>query len=119
MTPDDDANVASFHEHRSPPDGTFDPKAIVAACIESGAMGLLIDEDGFPAEFFDLSTGIAGDLLHRLTLYRVPMAAVVRETDRLSTAFQAFMREANSGRQFRFCADRAEAIAWLEANASG
>ena len=92
----------------------FDPMKIFTACIESGASSLLLDENALPAEFFDLSTGLAGELLHKLGTYRVRLAGVVPDVGVHSSRFQEFAREANKGQQHRFFADRQSAIEWLE-----
>lgn len=91
-------------------DGAFDP---VRACIESGQRNLLIDREAMPAEFFDLSTGVAGRIVQQLTMYGIRMAAVVPDPSIHSGAFQDFAREANAGGVFRFFPDRARAVAWL------
>ena len=99
-----------------PADGQpFDPMALFTDCIESGASSLLLDENALPAEFFDLSTGLAGELLHKLTTYRMRLAGVVPDVSVHSTRFQEFAREANKGLQYRFFSDRASAIEWLSA----
>jgi hypothetical protein len=89
--------------------------AVLTGCVESGARSVLLDEDALPAEFFDLSTLLAGELLHKLTTYRIRLAGVVPDPSVHSTRFQQFVREANAGRQFRFFSTRQEAIGWLEA----
>jgi hypothetical protein len=97
------------------PRAAFDPAGVVTNCIESGASNLLLDADALPGEFFDLSTGVAGELLHKLTTYRMRMAGVVPDVSIHSERFQEFAREAKKGSQFRFFADRASAVTWLEA----
>jgi hypothetical protein len=93
----------------------FDPTDIVRSCGESGADSLLFDESSLPAEFYDLSSGLAGELLHRLSIYHLRMAAVVPDPTIHSAQFQAFTSEANKGDQFRFFSTRQDAINWLEA----
>lgn len=93
----------------------LDPAAVVRGCIESGAQTLLLDAASLTPEFFDLSTGVAGDLVHRLALYRIRMAAVVPDPSIHSAHFQDFVREANRGQRFRFFRTRDEAAQWLEA----
>ncbi len=95
-------------------EGTFDPVVVVTSCIESGASSLLIDSHALPAEFFDLSTGIAGELLHKLGTYRMRLAGVVPDASVHSPRFQEFHRETNTGKQFRFFATRQESDDWLE-----
>lgn len=92
----------------------FDPTVIVTSCGESGADSVLVGEDALPPDFFDLSSGLAGELLHRLSIYQVRMAAVVPDLSAHSSHFQAFVLEANQGDQFRFFSTRQEAINWLE-----
>ena len=96
------------------PTHPFDPTAVVISCAEAGADCLLLDEKSLPAEFFDLSSGLAGELLHRLSIYYMRLAAVVPDPSAHSPHFQAFVLEANKGDQFRFFPTRQEAIAWLE-----
>lgn len=90
------------------------PEALALECIESDCRSLLLDRDDLPSEFFDLSNGALGALLHRLGLYGITLAVVVPDVQKHSEAFQAFVREANRGRRFRFFPGRPEAIAWLD-----
>lgn len=90
--------------------GGVDP---VRACIESGQRRLLIDHDAVPPAFFDLSTGVAGGIVQRLTMYGIRMAVVVADPSLHSGPFQDFAREANAGTVFRFFPDRERAVAWL------
>ena len=109
--------VSTFIE----PSEDFDlrPDALVALCIEGGARGLLLDTPSLPAAFFDLATGIAGELLHGLSKYGLRLAAVVPDMDSHSDTFRAFCLESNRGSQFRFFETRAAAISWLESHGAG
>ena len=93
----------------------LDPNQAVTACIESGADALLLDQEALTPEFFDLSSGVAGNLVQRLQNYGIRMAAVVPSTAAHSHAFQEFAMEANTGSRFRFFPTRADAMGWLEA----
>jgi hypothetical protein len=73
-----------------------------------------LDDGAIPREFFDLSTRVAGELLHRLGIYGIRLAAVVPDPTTHSVPFQDFVREANRGGPYRFFANRSEAMAWLE-----
>jgi hypothetical protein len=92
--------------------------AAVVRCIEHGSRALLLDRDALPAAFFDLSTGVAGELVQKLVNYDVRMAAVVPDLAAHSQRFGEFAREANAERQFRFFGTREEAVGWLEASSS-
>lgn len=105
--------ASTYFELPAMPAGQFDAAAVIGACIESGADRLLLDQDALAPEFFDLSTGVAGALVQRLTQYEIRMAGVVPDLSIHSRPFQDFAREANRGRWFRFFPDREQAIAWL------
>jgi len=89
------------------------PSELVEACIERAADGLLLDHGSLPAAFFDLSSRIAGELVHRITLYGIRTAIVVPDLAVHSEPFQEFAREANRSSQFRFFRSRREAAEWL------
>jgi hypothetical protein len=107
-----EAEAAAFFEA----DGArpFDPVAMVAGCLERRVAGLLLGSDALPDSFFDLSTGVAGELVQKLVNYHIRMAAVVPDLAVRPPRFREFAREANAGRQFRFFGTREEAVAWLE-----
>ena len=91
-----------------------DPVAALIRCIEQGSRALLMDRSALPDAFFDLSTGVAGELAQKLANYGVRMAGVVPDLAAHSVRFREFAREASAGTQLRFFATREEAVAWLE-----
>jgi len=98
-----------------PEQGTeFNADSLVSACIEGGGRALLLDASAIPAEFFDLSSRLAGELLHGLSKYSLRLATVVPDLTVHSRAFQDFAHESNHGRQTRFFSSRDDAVAWLE-----
>jgi hypothetical protein len=97
----------------------IDPVAAVRGCIEHGARALLLDAGALPGSFFDLSTGVAGEVVQKLVNYGIRMAAVVPDLAVHSPRFREFAREANTGRQFRFFASREAALGWLESDRAG
>jgi hypothetical protein len=107
--------VSAYYELPPQPAGTFDPVAVVAHCIESGMDRLLLDTAALPPEFFDLSMGVTGALVQRLTQYEIRMAGVVPDPSIHSKPFQDFAREAGKNPWFRFFPTREQAIAWLSA----
>lgn len=100
--------------HEAPGVQPVDPLAEVVRCIEQGAHALLFDRGALPPAFFDLSTGVAGELAQKLVNYGLRMAAVVPDLSAHSPHFRDFARESNAGRRLRFFPTRQEAIAWLE-----
>jgi hypothetical protein len=109
-------DAAFFEPTRAQP---IDPVAALRSCIDRGRRALLFDHGTLPAAFFDLGTGVAGELVQKLINYHVRMAAVVPDLAAHSPRFTEFAREANLGPQFRFFATRQEAINWLGGHASG
>lgn len=104
--------MSSFFEPR--PDETADPSAVVTGCIECGSRAVLLDDGVAPNELFDLSTRLAGELLHGLSKYGIRLAVVVPDPSTHSEAFQDFARESNRGKSYRFFSSRAEAVEWLQ-----
>jgi len=90
------------------------PAEMVVKCIEEGAESLLLDEANLPQVYFDLSSGLLGELLHKTSTYRIPVALVVQDPKRYSANFQSFLREANQGNSIRSFSSRQDAIQWLE-----
>ncbi len=95
------------------PDSGLDPVAAVRACIEAGHRSLLFAEGALPDAFFDLRTGMAGEVVQALVNYSLRMAAVVPAVDAHGARFAEFAGEANRGHRFRFCPDPGQARAWL------
>lgn len=90
------------------------PGRTVIDCIESGCRAMLIDLPALPEEFFDLSTRLIGDLVHRLGMYGIPLAVVIGSTEGRSSFFVDFVREANQRNgMLQFTEERAAAEEWL------
>lgn len=64
-------------------------------------------------EFFDLKTGIAGEILQKFTTYRVRLAIVGDFTRYESKSLRDFIFESNNGRQVNFVPSVEEALARL------
>ncbi|RKR86764.1 uncharacterized protein DUF4180 [Micromonospora pisi] len=60
--------------------------------------------------FFDLRSGVAGEIVQKFVNYRLRLAVVGDISAHLatSTALRAFVREANRGRQLWFVTDHSE-----------
>lgn len=75
--------------------------------------GIIIHFDGFSQEFFDLNTGIAGEILQKFSNYRMRLAIVGDFTHLSGKSWRDFIRESNRGRSVNFLSSVDEAISVL------
>jgi hypothetical protein len=66
----------------------------VAACFGSG--GLILTETDVSPEFFDLRTGLAGELIQKFINYRIRVAIVLPEPRAYGERFTELAREHSS-----------------------
>lgn len=74
---------------------------------------IIIKEQNICTEFFDLKTGIAGEILQKFSNYRVQLAIVGDFSKYQSKSIKDFIYESNKGRHVNFVASPEEAIAKL------
>src|SRR5688572_23893430 len=63
---------------------------------------LLLHQANIAPAFFDLRTGMAGEILQKFTNYRVRLAIVGDFAQPASNSLRDFIRESNQGRQVNF-----------------
>lgn len=78
-----------------------------------GARNVLVHEDNLHPDFFNLRTGLAGEILQKYSNYRMKLAIVGDFGKYESKALQAFIIECNRGSHIFFVADEAKGIARL------
>ena len=83
----------------------------IGACF--GAAGLILTESDLTPEFFDLHTGLAGELFQKLTNYRVRAAIVLPNPDAYGERFSELTYEHRFHNLIRFVRSKDEAEAWL------
>lgn len=86
---------------------------LIGFCGEVGTDRLLFPQGSLDEDFFDLSTGLAGELGLKLSTYRVKAAFVVDLAQVPSTKFQEWAGECNRGREIYFCDSEENAVEWL------
>lgn len=74
------------------------------------AAGLILHEKQVDPAFFDLKTGLAGEVIQKCTNYRIRLALVGNFERFPSQSLQAFMRESNRGSHVYFAKALDEAI---------
>lgn len=85
----------------------------VSACF--GAKGLVITESELVAEFFDLRTGLAGEVMQKFVNYRKRVAIVVADLAAHGDRFSELALEHRHHDLIRFVSTTAEGVAWLRA----
>jgi hypothetical protein len=71
---------------------------------------IVIHEKSITPDFFDLKTGIAGEILQKFSTYRVRLAIVGDFSNRSSKSLSEFIYESNKGRQVNFVSSSDEAL---------
>ena len=76
---------------------------------------LLLYAHNLTPEFFDLKTGLAGDVLQKYTNYAMKLVVVGDFGSVQSKSLKAFILESNRGRQVAFVPDQAAALEHIAA----
>lgn len=91
-----------------------DVRLLLEACFSAGSRAALLYADNLPTEFFDLSSGVAGEVLQKLRNYRVRLAVVARPGSvHFSSRFGELLEEERRGTDFGVFETRESARAWL------
>jgi uncharacterized protein DUF4180 len=83
--------------------------AIAEAHYGHEADTVVVPVELLPAEFFQLSSGLAGAIVQKFVNYRMSLVILgdVSAHEAASTSFRDWVREANRGRELRFVPDQA------------
>lgn len=84
----------------------------VGACM--GRAGLVLTERDLGEDFFNLRTGLAGELFQKFINYRLKLAIVVADPNAYGERFSELAFEHRSHPTVRFVRSIADAIAWIE-----
>ncbi|GGH35097.1 DUF4180 domain-containing protein [Dyadobacter endophyticus] len=74
---------------------------------------MILHEPNITPDFFDLKTGMAGEILQKFATYRVRLAIVGDFARYESKSLRDFIFESNKGRQINFLSSVEEAVAKL------
>jgi hypothetical protein len=83
----------------------------LSASIDAG--GLVLDESQLGPEFFDLRTGLAGEVFQKFTNHRARLAIVVGDASKYGGRFGELMYEHRAHKQVRFFDTPQRARQWL------
>lgn len=79
-------------------------------CYYQGAGKMIVYEHQLTPEFFDLKTGLAGDVLQKFSTYQVQLAIVGDFVKYTSRSLKDFIYESNKRKQINFVSSLAEAL---------
>ncbi len=68
----------------------------------AGCSRVIIHSGSFSPEFYDLKTGVAGEILQKFSNYRMQLAIVGDFSHLTSKSWRDFIRESNRGRTVSF-----------------
>jgi Domain of unknown function (DUF4180) len=83
----------------------------IATCID--AEGLILTEDDLAQEFFDLRTGLAGELFQKFINYKLRLAVVLPDPEAYGERISELAYEHKSHNMIRFVRSKDEAETWL------
>ena len=92
---------------------TQDAVDLIGNCNYQGASGIIVREEQVIDSFFDLKTGVAGDMLQKFSTYRSKLAVVGEFAKLTSKSFRDFVRESNKLGRINFVSTVEEAIQCL------
>lgn len=80
-----------------------------------GYTGVVLHGKNGPPQFFDLKTGLAGEMLQKFSNFRLPLVILGDWQALPGNSLRDFIRECNRGRQVRFVTTLSEALERLSA----
>jgi len=83
----------------------------LSACF--GAQGLILTESDLSPEFFDLRSGLAGELFQKFVNYKLRLAIVLPDPDAYGERFSELAYEHRSHNMIRFVRSADEGKVWL------
>jgi hypothetical protein len=86
---------------------------LVEACGNVGVDNLVLYPENLPEGFFDLSSGVAGEVLHKLRIYQVRLAVVRKPGLKLSSRFEEMLSDEWRYGYFGLFGDLPAALDWL------
>ncbi|HKX29428.1 MAG TPA: DUF4180 domain-containing protein [Blastocatellia bacterium] len=90
-----------------------DALEIVSEVNDPELVGVAIDERCFHPDFFNLKTGLAGEILQMFTNYQIRAAIIGDFSGYQSGSLHDLIIECNRGRQIFFVSDMDQAIEYL------
>lgn len=87
-----------------------DALELLMNCQYSGTNRIILTEDHLTSDFFDLKTGMAGEILQKFSTYDGYLAIIGDYTKFTSKSLKDFIYESNRMRRINFVASQEDAI---------
>ena len=68
---------------------------VLSECYSKGASSIILNEKNIIPDFFDLKTGLAGEILRKFSMYRFKLAIIGDFSNVSSKSLKAFINESN------------------------
>lgn len=90
--------------------GVQDGLDLLGNLYYQGFEKVILYQKNIIADFFDLKTGIAGEILQKFTNYRMPLIIIGEFENIQSKSLNDFIFESNKGKQVNFLKSKEEAV---------
>ena len=95
--------------------GPEDALQLIADLYFQGISKIIIREQQITPEFFDLQTGIAGEVLQKFSNYKAQLVVIGEFSKYPGKSIRDFIYESNKGRQVNFLGNLEQAVEKLSA----
>lgn len=95
---------------------TQDGLDLLGDCYYQGFDSIILHQQNITPDFFDLKTGIAGDILQKFSNYRMRLVIIGDFSMYTSKPLQDFIFESNKGKHINFLGSIEEALRVLAYN---
>lgn len=89
---------------------TQDALDIMANCTYAGSYNIMMYKENIVPDFFDLKTGIAGDILQKFSTYNIKLFIIGDFANITSKSLRDFIFESNKYKRINFVPTKEDAI---------
>jgi DNA-binding PadR family transcriptional regulator len=86
---------------------------LIAACWENDTSLVMLHSEVLAEDFYKLRTGLAGQVLQKFMNYRIKVAVIITDDQKIKGKFKELIAEANKRNDFRVFNNIVEAENWL------
>ncbi|GHT22406.1 hypothetical protein AGMMS4957_12570 [Bacteroidia bacterium] len=102
--------VAEILENSKPIKSVDDAIDYLGDCYYHNCIGIVIPASVLDSTFFELKTGLAGEILQKFTTYKMKVAIIGDFSNVASVSLRDFIRESNSRKSINFVASVKDAF---------